>query len=127
MSHSSAKENFQLLNEEAYEKIVVHNDGNCLWMVPFVFTTTCKIDVTHFPFDEQVCEFEIGSWAYTGAYLNILYKGQKGDLSQYSQNSAWEVLGMQITVPFSILLKLQEILVCNSLILILPKPAYCLS
>ena len=61
-------------------------------MVPFVFKTICKIDVTYFPFDEQVCEFEIGSWAYTGAYLNISHLRPEGDLSEYSQNSAWVVL-----------------------------------
>ena len=86
---------------EAFERIVVRYDGQCLWMVPFVFKTICKIDVTYFPFDEQICEFEIGSWAYTGAYLNITYKNANGDLSQYSENSAWEVLSKFIIYQFN--------------------------
>ncbi|XP_065071937.1 neuronal acetylcholine receptor subunit alpha-10-like [Rhopilema esculentum] len=94
--YNNAKENFQLLSVEAQEKIIVTHSGNCFWAIPFVFRTICQLNVKYFPFDEQSCQFEIGSWAYTGDVFNISYKNPQGDLSQYSENSAWKVLKIDV-------------------------------
>ena len=34
--------------------VVVYSDGSCQWVPPGMFLSTCKIDITWFPFDEQV-------------------------------------------------------------------------
>ena len=77
---------------ESDERINVQSNGNILWMTPFVFRTICTLDVTYFPFDEQQCEFEVGSWAYTGDVLHVAHKKPQGDLSQLSKNSEWHVI-----------------------------------
>jgi len=33
---------------------------------PGIFKSTCKIDITWFPFDDQHCEMKFGSWTYDG-------------------------------------------------------------
>ena len=38
---------------------------NCL-MMHELFKSTCKIDITWFPFDDQQCDLKFGSWTYSG-------------------------------------------------------------
>ena len=38
---------------------------------PYKYTTSCKIDTTWYPFDEQSCDLKFGSWTYNGYKLNI--------------------------------------------------------
>ena len=46
--------------------VVVSHDGSCLYVPPGLFKSTCKIDITWFPFDDQNCEMKFGSWTYNG-------------------------------------------------------------
>lgn len=45
--------------------VVTHN-GSCLYVPPGIFKSTCKIDITWFPFDDQHCDMKFGSWTYDG-------------------------------------------------------------
>jgi len=42
--------------------VVVSSSGDCLWVPPGLFMSTCKIDITWFPFDAQLCPLKFGSW-----------------------------------------------------------------
>lgn len=58
--------------------VVVRNNGSCLYVPPGIFKSTCKIDITWFPFDDQRCEMKFGSWTYDGfqvcyVTINIFY------------------------------------------------------
>ena len=46
--------------------VVVTHDGGCLYVPPGIFKSTCKIDITWFPFDDQRCDLKFGSWTYSG-------------------------------------------------------------
>jgi len=46
--------------------VVVSSDGKCLYVPPGIFKSTCKIDITWFPFDDQLCDLKFGSWTYSG-------------------------------------------------------------
>lgn len=46
--------------------VVVRNNGSCSYLPPGIFKSTCKIDITWFPFDDQKCELKFGSWTYDG-------------------------------------------------------------
>lgn len=46
--------------------VVVRHNGSCLYVPPGIFKSTCKIDITWFPFDDQRCEMKFGSWTYDG-------------------------------------------------------------
>lgn len=37
-----------------------------MYVPPGIFKSTCKIDITWFPFDDQRCEMKFGSWTYDG-------------------------------------------------------------
>ena len=44
--------------------VLVAFDGKMHWEPGGIFTTTCDIDITFFPFDLQRCEIIVGAWAY---------------------------------------------------------------
>lgn len=46
--------------------VVVDSSGSCLYVPPGIFKSTCKIDITWFPFDDQKCDLKFGSWTYSG-------------------------------------------------------------
>lgn len=46
--------------------VVVRSNGSCLYVPPGIFKSTCKIDITWFPFDDQRCDMKFGSWTYDG-------------------------------------------------------------
>ncbi|EZA62223.1 Neuronal acetylcholine receptor subunit alpha-7 [Ooceraea biroi] len=51
--------------------VVVRNNGTCLYVPPGIFKSTCKIDITWFPFDDQRCEMKFGSWTYDGFQVSM--------------------------------------------------------
>ena len=51
--------------------VVVSNDGSCLYVPPGIFKSTCKIDITWFPFDDQLCDLKFGSWTYSGWKVSL--------------------------------------------------------
>lgn len=50
---------------------VVRHNGTVRWVPMAIYKSTCPIDITHFPFDEQCCKLKFGSWTYTLSKLNI--------------------------------------------------------
>ena len=53
--------------------VVVTHEGKCTYIPPGIFKSTCKIDITWFPFDDQDCEMKFGSWTYNGFKVNFRY------------------------------------------------------
>ena len=51
--NSSADERF---DGTFQTNVVVSHDGSCLYVPPGIFKSTCKIDITWFPFDDQLWE-----------------------------------------------------------------------
>nr|WMV64418.1 nicotinic acetylcholine receptor alpha7 variant [Pardosa pseudoannulata] len=75
--------------------VVVRNNGSCTYIPPGIFKSTCKIDITWFPFDDQKCEMKFGSWTYDGFQLDLrLASEEGGDLSTYITNGEWILIGL---------------------------------
>ncbi|XP_049830732.1 neuronal acetylcholine receptor subunit alpha-7-like isoform X12 [Schistocerca gregaria] len=75
--------------------VVVRNNGSCLYVPPGIFKSTCKIDITWFPFDDQRCEMKFGSWTYDGFQLDLqLQDDTGGDISSFITNGEWDLLGV---------------------------------
>ncbi|XP_024081788.1 neuronal acetylcholine receptor subunit alpha-7-like isoform X3 [Cimex lectularius] len=75
--------------------VVVRNNGSCLYVPPGIFKSTCKIDITWFPFDDQRCEMKFGSWTYDGFQLDLqLQDDNGGDITSFITNGEWELLGV---------------------------------
>ena len=46
--------------------VVIFNHGDVLWIPPAIYKSSCTIDVTYFPFDQQECTMKFGSWTFNG-------------------------------------------------------------
>ncbi|XP_051165766.1 neuronal acetylcholine receptor subunit alpha-7-like isoform X2 [Leptopilina boulardi] len=75
--------------------VVVKSNGTCLYVPPGIFKSTCKIDITWFPFDDQKCEMKFGSWTYDGFQLDLQLQDESGgDISSFITNGEWDLLGV---------------------------------
>ncbi|XP_053166139.1 neuronal acetylcholine receptor subunit alpha-10 isoform X2 [Hemicordylus capensis] len=74
--------------------VVIRYDGQIMWDSPAITKSSCKVDVSYFPFDGQQCRLTFGSWTYNGNQIDILNSMDTGDLTDFVENVEWEVLGM---------------------------------
>ncbi|XP_034024272.1 neuronal acetylcholine receptor subunit alpha-10a [Thalassophryne amazonica] len=74
--------------------VVIRHDGQITWDSPAITKSSCKVDVSFFPFDAQQCRFTYGSWTYSGNQVDILNALESADLADLVENVEWEVLGM---------------------------------
>lgn len=73
---------------------IVSNNGYVLWVIPAMIKSSCKIDVTFFPFDEQKCPLKFGSWTYDGFQLDLINLKETGDLTKFIESGEWDLIGM---------------------------------
>ncbi|XP_050519641.1 neuronal acetylcholine receptor subunit alpha-7 isoform X4 [Diabrotica virgifera virgifera] len=92
LMYNSADEGF----DGTYQtNVVVKHNGSCLYVPPGIFKSTCKIDITWFPFDDQHCDMKFGSWTYDGNQLDLVLNSvDGGDLSDFITNGEWYLIGM---------------------------------
>ncbi|CAI5455874.1 unnamed protein product [Caenorhabditis angaria] len=97
--YNSADENFDSTYPVNY---VVSNTGAVQQVPPGILKLSCKIDITYFPFDDQVCHLKFGSWTYSGNFIDLQINGPEGknisqegiDISYYVQNGEWNLLAV---------------------------------
>ena len=68
---------------------MVQPSGDVFWPPIVRFRAACKIDVTYFPFDDQICHLKMGSWAYDGFQVDVTNRSGNIDLSNYVDNGEW--------------------------------------
>ena len=71
---------------------MVHNTGHVFWPPIVRLRSTCSIDITYFPFDDQICTLKLGSWAYDGFQVDVTNRSASIDLTNYVSNGEWELL-----------------------------------
>lgn len=71
------------------------SDGNCTWLAPIILKIECKIDVEFFPFDEQSCLLQFGSWTYSGLSIDVHPKEKQADLGNYITNGEWDIIDIK--------------------------------
>nr|CAD7586880.1 unnamed protein product [Timema genevievae] len=101
LMYNSADEGF---DGTYHTNVVVKHNGSCLYVPPGIFKSTCKIDITWFPFDDQHCDMKFGSWTYDGNQVFsalqltsldlVLNSEEGGDLSDFITNGEWYLIGM---------------------------------
>lgn len=52
-------------------KAHVFHTGRVRWVPPAIYKSSCSIDVTFFPFDQQSCKMKFGSWTYDRAKIDL--------------------------------------------------------
>jgi nicotinic acetylcholine receptor len=74
LMYNSASESF----DSTYAtNVVVTSQGLCTYIPPGIFKSSCPIDITWFPFDDQNCEMKFGSWTYNGFKVIQFFKATR--------------------------------------------------
>ena len=95
---------------------MVENNGHVFWPPPAKFRSSCKIDVTFFPFDgrlssewkktsrtsffsarlDQLCKLKFGSWTYDAAQVNLTKRRDNVDMSNYIRSGEWHIVHIAV-------------------------------
>ncbi|XP_015772288.1 PREDICTED: neuronal acetylcholine receptor subunit alpha-7-like [Acropora digitifera] len=92
--YNNANDNYNKEKEEYYG-LTINSTGDVGWFYPTIFKSSCTIDVTYFPFDDQKCVLKFGSWSYNALSLNISHNGP-GDTEAFTDNGEWVLVGMPV-------------------------------
>ena len=68
---------------------MVHYDGAIFWSPPTRLRSSCKVDITYFPFDRQHCKLKFGSWSYPKLQVDLVALSDTVELSAYTTNGEW--------------------------------------
>ena len=52
-------------------RATVSSDGSVVYNFPTVFQSMCKMEIWHFPLDDQICTITLGSWSQAGNELDV--------------------------------------------------------
>uniref|UniRef100_A0A914I8V5 Uncharacterized protein n=1 Tax=Globodera rostochiensis TaxID=31243 RepID=A0A914I8V5_GLORO len=98
---NSADENF---DARFAVNFVVDHDGSILQTPPAIIKSSCRIDITWFPFDEQMCLLKFGSWTHTRNSLDLCVNGTSMDMVKHSidlyyyvPNGEWELIATPVS------------------------------
>ncbi|XP_071489583.1 neuronal acetylcholine receptor subunit alpha-10-like [Diadema antillarum] len=75
---------------------IISYNGSVFWQAPAIFKSSCKLEVSYFPFDQHRCNIKFGPWAYLGNEVVMKKVSDTGDFSQMSSNGQWELLDMPV-------------------------------
>uniref|UniRef100_A0A673BD71 Cholinergic receptor, nicotinic, alpha 4b n=1 Tax=Sphaeramia orbicularis TaxID=375764 RepID=A0A673BD71_9TELE len=67
-------------------------DGRIKWMPPAIYKSSCSIDVTFFPFDQQSCKMKFGSWTYDRAKIDLISMASDVDQMDYWESGEWVII-----------------------------------
>ncbi|KAK3100546.1 hypothetical protein FSP39_021616 [Pinctada imbricata] len=89
--YEGASEEANMPDKTEY-KAWVHSNGRVTYNFPSVTTTTCRIDVTYFPFDYQNCSLKFGSWNFDGNQIDFRLQNSEADTSAFVIHNEWELV-----------------------------------
>lgn len=61
-------------------------------MPPAIYKSSCSIDVTFFPFDQQSCKMKFGSWTYDRAKIDLISMASDVDQMDYWESGEWLIV-----------------------------------
>ncbi|XP_029540384.1 neuronal acetylcholine receptor subunit alpha-4-like [Oncorhynchus nerka] len=70
-------------------KAHLFHDGRIKWVPPAIYKSSCSIDVTFFPFDQQNCTMKFGSWTYDRTKIDLISMAGNVDQMDYWESGEW--------------------------------------
>ncbi|PIK46644.1 putative neuronal acetylcholine receptor subunit alpha-3, partial [Apostichopus japonicus] len=71
---------------------IVNYAGKVTWFPPAIYKSACKINIEHFPFDEQNCKMKFGPWSHDSSKINMTCDRTIVDQEDYWPNGEWEIM-----------------------------------
>ncbi|XP_041060355.1 neuronal acetylcholine receptor subunit alpha-4-like [Carcharodon carcharias] len=66
--------------------------GRIKWTPPAIYKSSCSIDVTFFPFDQQNCTMKFGSWTFDKAKIDLMRMDKHVDQQDYWESGEWVII-----------------------------------
>ncbi|XP_039705750.1 neuronal acetylcholine receptor subunit beta-2 [Pteropus medius] len=77
-----------------YSNAVVSYDGSIFWLPPAIYKSACKIEVKHFPFDQQNCTMKFRSWTYDRTEIDLVLKSDVASLDDFTPSGEWDIVAL---------------------------------
>ncbi|XP_059158996.1 neuronal acetylcholine receptor subunit alpha-6-like [Physella acuta] len=80
--------------------VFVYSNGSVSWVPGTLLTTSCKLDLTDYPFDQQNCTVQIVAMTLTTKELTFVASTNKSSLNFFTSNSEWNYLDSSLTTSY---------------------------
>ncbi|KAH3857185.1 hypothetical protein DPMN_099787 [Dreissena polymorpha] len=82
---------------EDWHTVSVNASGSCLYFIANVFTSSCDVDVTFYPWDTQTCAFQFMPAKYEPGKIVLWPLKGNVDFNYYSPNGAWDLVNTSVS------------------------------
>ncbi|XP_039074928.1 neuronal acetylcholine receptor subunit beta-2 [Hyaena hyaena] len=77
-----------------YSNAVVSYDGSIFWLPPAIYKSACKIEVKHFPFDQQNCTLKFRSWTYDHTEIDMVLESPTASMDDFTPSGEWDIVAL---------------------------------
>uniref|UniRef100_A0A8C5MNB7 Nicotinic acetylcholine receptor beta-2 n=1 Tax=Leptobrachium leishanense TaxID=445787 RepID=A0A8C5MNB7_9ANUR len=85
-----------------FTNAIVQNNGSIAWLPPAIYKSACKIEVKHFPFDQQNCTLKFRSWTYDYTEIDLVLSQDNASMDDFTPSGEWDIIelpGRRTTNP----------------------------
>ncbi|XP_029688416.1 neuronal acetylcholine receptor subunit beta-4-like [Takifugu rubripes] len=77
-----------------FTNAIVLFNGSINWLPPAIYKSACKIEVKHFPFDQQNCTLKFRSWTYDRTEIDLVLKTDAASMDDFTPSGEWDILAL---------------------------------
>lgn len=77
-----------------YTNVIVRSNGSAMWLPPAIYKSACKIEVKHFPFDQQNCTLKFRSWTYDHTEIDMVLKSPTASMDDFTPSGEWDIVAL---------------------------------
>nr|XP_049574449.1 neuronal acetylcholine receptor subunit beta-4 [Syngnathus scovelli] len=77
-----------------FTNVIVLSNGSINWLPPAIYKSACKIEVKHFPFDQQNCTLKFRSWTYDHTEIDLMLKTEVASMDDFTPSGEWDILAL---------------------------------
>ncbi|KAL8598538.1 hypothetical protein ACOMHN_051326 [Nucella lapillus] len=85
----NSAESLQILTSSSH--LLLSADGHVEWLPGNVFSVTCKMDLSSFPFDRQDCFVQVSTWIYTSENVMLSPDATPIRTDNWHENYEWDM------------------------------------
>ncbi|XP_059802091.1 neuronal acetylcholine receptor subunit beta-4-like [Hypanus sabinus] len=77
-----------------YTNAIIWSNGSIYWLPPAIYKSACKIEVKHFPFDQQNCTMKFRSWTYDHTEIDLITKTDSASMDDFTPSGEWDIVSL---------------------------------
>ncbi|KAM9311840.1 neuronal acetylcholine receptor subunit beta-4 [Gastrophryne carolinensis] len=75
-----------------FSNAIVQSNGSVAWLPPAIYKSACKIEVKHFPFDQQNCTLKFRSWTYDYTEIDLVLATGSANMDDFTPSGEWDII-----------------------------------